>query len=62
MGHSSNASGKLNWSDHCGRKSFQIPIFDDSKVDSDETRHLELYNPYGTTLNHSDAILTIIDD
>ncbi|MEK8018330.1 MAG: Calx-beta domain-containing protein, partial [Candidatus Parabeggiatoa sp.] len=46
----------------CGRKSFQIPIFDDSKVDSDETRHLELYNPYGTTLNHSDAILTIIDD
>lgn len=60
----SYSRGKLTWekSENCVPKSFQIQIVNDSKVESDKTISLELYNPSGTTLNHSQAILTIIDD
>jgi len=56
--------GTLIWEkgENCVPKTFDIRIINDSEVESDETIGLELYNPSGATLNHSEAILTIIDD
>lgn len=58
-------SGTVGWADgEDGPKTFDVPVFDDSEVEGDETVNLALSNPGGgaTLGSPSNATLTLRDD
>jgi hypothetical protein len=58
-------SGVLQWEDgDSSAKSFQIPIYDDTEIEADETLQVRLSNPTGgaTLGSPSTATVTILDD
>jgi hypothetical protein len=54
---------QLTWNENeCGKKSFQVNIFDDSRIEGNETLRLNLSEVSGAKIHQERAILTIIDN
>jgi len=57
-----STNGTLVFPDGVFTRTFEVPIFDDTLVEGDETVLLRLSNPVGAALGAADATLTILAD